>query len=400
VLSKLFPFLVLSIVTTTTLSAQDVQARFTINKANYGIGEPIIVILTVSNNGKSPIWVDFKSPDTPLLCHDFAVEIPEASPARRWGCGIAGSCGRSFREIPAGGSITRRQLLNAEFSFHQPGTYALHARTAVVVHNQDVFSSPEIERLEVSGTLEANLQGSNESQLKMAFQPYVEELNNPEPEMRSEAANAITTLAPAFLEDVLIELTKTSYAYAAIEALRKADTLKTREALAEIARNNSDSMLRITAIRNLGRTNDVTYLPLLFQLIDSDSEQNQNAAAEAAGNLGGSTAVPQLASLISSANAVTRLAGANGLGESHANEAGPLLIGMLLDSDANVRQAAVSGLWLLTHRAAFDGNQWADVTSLQSAVAVHQRWVRWWSSRGNDNKAHGITDCSPPEPLD
>lgn len=399
-LSKLLYLLLLPMLAVTTVSAQDVQARFTTNKANYGIGEPIIVTLTVSNNGNSPIWVDFKSPDMPLLCHDFAVEISEASPANQWGCGIAGSCGRSFRVIPGGGNIARRQLLNVEYSFNKPGTYTLHARTAIVVHNQDVFDSPEIERLEVSDALKANLQRSNESQLKLAFQPYVEELNSPEPEKRSEAAGAITTLAPAFLEDVLIELTKTSYAYAAIEALRKADTVKTREALAQIATNSSDSILRIEAIRNLGRTNDVTYLPLLFQLMDSDSKGIQNAAAEAAGNLGGSTAVPQLAKLVSSPNAATQLAGTNGLGNSHANEAVPFLIGMLLDSDANVRQAAVSGLWLITHRAAFDGNQWADVTSVQPAAAVHQRWVRWWSSHGNDNKPHSMTDCSAPESLD
>jgi HEAT repeat protein len=254
--------------------------------------------------------------------------------------------------------------------------------------------------LEVSDILKVTLHRSSESQLKVAFQPYVEELHSPELEESSEAAAAITTLAPPFLEDVLIELTKTNYAYAAIEALRKANTPKTRQALAQIARNGTDSMLRIEAIRNLGRTNDVTYLPTLVQLMDSDNKEIQNAASEAAGNLGGSSAVPQLASLISSANVVTRLAGTNGLGNSHANEAVPLLIGMLVDSDPNIRQAAVSGLWLLTHRAALDGDKWADVTSVQSAAAVHQRWVRWWSSHGNDIKAHGMADCSSPQPLD
>src|SRR5271165_1827626 len=237
VLRKLLPLFLLA--SATTLSAHDVQARFTTNKANYGIGEPIIVNLVVSNNGSSPIWVDFKPSDFPLLCHDFAVEIPEASPARLWGCGIAGSCLRGFREIPAGGNIALRQLVNAEFSFNEDGIYTLHARTAIDVHNQNLFSSPEIDRLEVFDTLKVNLHGSSESQLKAAFQPYVEDLHSPELEESSEAAGAITALAPPFLEDVLIELTKTNYAYARSEALRKANSLKTREALAQIARNGS-----------------------------------------------------------------------------------------------------------------------------------------------------------------
>jgi HEAT repeat protein len=207
-------------------------------------------------------------------------------------------------------------------------------------------------------------------------------------------------LAPPFLEDALVELTKSSYAYGAISALRKADTSKTRAALAQIATSTDDSMFRIEAIRNLGRTNDLAYLPTLFQLMASDDKQIQNAAAEAAGSLGGRAAVPQLAALASSPGVETRIAGTNGLGDAHASQAVPILIGKLLDSDANVRQAAVSGLWLLTHRAAFENNQWADVTSPQSSAAVHSRWVRWWNTHRNDAKVHGLADCAPPESLD
>lgn len=342
-LSKLLPVLLLPTLTATMLSAQDVEVRFTTDKVDYLVGEPIFVTLTASNNGNAPIWVDFKSPDMPLLCHDFAVEVPGAAPARQWGCGFGGSCGRGFREVPPGSSITLRQLLNAEFRFERLGTYTLHAHTAVVVHSQNVFNSPEIGRLEVSGTLRANLQSGSESQVKLAFQPFVEDLNSPQPTKRNDAAYAITELAPAFLEDVLIDLTKSSYAYAAIEALRRADTLKTRAALAQIATDNGDPLLRITAIYNLGCTNDMTYLPTLFQLMESNDKQIQNSAAEAAGNLGGPTAVNQLATLVSSPDALTRLAGTNRLGNTYARQAVKLLIGMLLDSDASVRQAAVSG---------------------------------------------------------
>jgi hypothetical protein len=90
----------------------------------------------------------------------------------------------------------------------------------------------------------------------------------------------------------------------------------------------------------------------------------------------------------------------NGLEYTHAREAVPILIGLLLDSDATIRQTAVSGLWVLAHRAAFDGNEWADGTGPQSAGNVHQRWVRWWKSQGNDSKIHGMADCVPPESLD
>jgi HEAT repeat protein len=118
----------------------------------------------------------------------------------------------------------------------------------------------------------------------------VEGLSSPDEMKRGEAATATTVLAPPFLQDVLIEMTKSKYAYAAIVSLREADTPKTRQALASIASGSDDSALRIEAISNLGRTGDVTYLSTLTQLMASDDQAIQNAAAVAAGVLG----VPQL----------------------------------------------------------------------------------------------------------
>jgi hypothetical protein len=402
VLNKLLPVLLLPLLTAATAFARDVQARFTTDKTNYLAGEPVFVALTVSNGGDQSIFIDLKSPDlAKLLCDDFAVEVPGAESAdEQWGCGVAGSCGRSFREVLPGKSLSLRQMLNSQFRL-QPGVYAIHAHTAIVVHAQDLLDSPQIAEFDVTDTLTVKVQRGKENQLKAAFQPFVEELDSPDLMKRSEAAGAITALAPPFLEDVLVALTKSSYAYAAIGALRKAGTSKTREALAQIATGaGDDSMLRIEATRNLGRTGDATQLPTLFQLMETNDKEIQNAAAEAAGNLGGAAAVPKLAALASSPDAETRRAGTNGLGDAHASQAVPILIGLLLDSDANVRQAAVSGLWLLTHRAAFENNEWADVTSPQSSAAVHQRWVHWWNSHRSDSEIHSLADCAPPESLD
>ncbi len=202
------------------------------------------------------------------------------------------------------------------------------------------------------------------------------------------------------MEDTLIELAKTNFARSAVEALRRADTPKTRAALAQIAVGSTDSMLRIEAINNLGRTNDAAYLPTLFQLMDSGNKEIQNAAAESAGTLGGVAAAQRLSFFMSDADSERRIAGVNGLGRSRAREAVPILIGLLLDSDSNVRQAAVSNLWLLTHHAAFDRNGWADISTAESAALVHQRWVRWWSSHVATSEMHGMTDCSSPLSLD
>ena len=402
-LNKLLPLLLLTLLTGATISAQGVGGRFTTEKENYIAGEPVFVALTVSNKGNKAAWIDFKLPDVTyfsFLCKDFAFEVPGAeSSQEQWGCGSAGSCGRGLREVLPGKSLSLRQLVNSQFRL-QPGVYAIQAHTTIVLHTQDLFDSPQIAQFDVTESLAINVQRGNENQLQVAFQPYVEELDSPDLLKRGEAANAITELAVPFLEDVLIQMTNSRYAGAAINALRKADTIKTRETLGQIATGSGDSGLRIAAIRNLGRAGDMTYLPALLRLMQSNDKELQNAAAEAAGNLGGAAAIPQLAALVSSPDAQTRRAGTNGLGDAHASQAVPILIGLLLDSDANVRETARSGLYLLTHRTALEGNQWADVTSPQSAAAVHQRWVRWWSSHGNDSKIHGMADCAPPESLD
>jgi hypothetical protein len=406
-LNTLLPLLLLTLVNAAPLLAQHVEARFTTDKVDYLAGEPVFVALTVSNETNEPVWLDFKSPDTPLLCHDFAIEVPGGaeSAQEQWGCGYAGSCGRGLREVLPGKSLSLRRLVNSQFRL-QPGAFAIRAHTAIVVHAQNLLNSRQIAQFDVADTLTVKVQRGNESQLRAAFQPFVEELDSPDLMKRSEAVSAITALAPPFLENVLIALSKSDYAFAAIEALRRADTVKTREALAKIASindagfHNSDPTLRYVAIRNLGRTNDPVYLALLMQLVESDDKNVQLNAAQAAGNLGGPAAVAQLAALLSSSDEQTRVAATDGLGNTHSSEAVPILIQTLLDSDTSVRQATVLSLWLLTHRAALDGHQWVDVSSLPSAAAVHQRWIRWWGSHENDSKMHGMTDCAPPEPLD
>ena len=402
-LNKLLPLLLLTLLTAATMSAQGVEAQFTTAKENYIAGEPVFVALTVRNKGNKPAWIDFKLPvvtNVPFFCEDFAFEVPGAESAQeRWGCGYAGSCGRGFREVLPGKGLSLRQLVNSQFRLHS-GVYTIRAHTTIVVHAQGLFDSPQIAEFDVTESLAINVQRGSENQLQVAFQPYVEELNGPDLLKRSEAANAITELAAPFLEDVLIEMTKSSYAGAAIKALRTADTVKTRETLGQIATSSGDPALRNAAIDNLGRAGDTSYLPGLLSLMQSDDKHIQYSAAEAAGNLGGAQAVPQLAALASSADAETRLAGTNGLGETRAGPAVPVLIGLLVDSDENVRHAAVTGLWVLTHQAALDSNQWSDVTSLQSAAAVQRRWARWWSTHGKASKMHGMADCAPPESLD
>jgi HEAT repeat protein len=396
--NRLPPCLLLMLTLSAPLFAQDIEARFTTEKLIYLSGEPVFVVLSVSNKGSAPVWVDFGRPD--LYCTNFAIEVPGAESAReQWGCGIGGSCGRSLREVPAGKRISVRRLVNEEFRLQRPGAYAVQAHTTISVRAHDLWDSAPIEQMTLSDAMNIGVQQGDEEQLKAVFQPIVAELDSPDLVRRGEAAEAVTELAPPFLEDILIGLTKTGYAFGAISALRKADTVKTRDALERIAISGDNSMLRIEAIRNLGRTDDETYVPSLLRLLNSPEIQIQGAAAEAVGNLAGAAAVKDLVVLVSSPDSQTRQAGANGLQYTHARQAVPVLIELLLDSDMNLRRTALNGLAVLTHRVALDGNDWADVTSPQSSASVHQRWLSWWNFHGNTSDIYGMRECARFEPL-
>ena len=380
--------------------AQSVDARFSTEKSNYLVGEPLFAILTVSNKTSESIWLDIQPPHLATIrCDNFAIEVPGAAPAGdQWGCGVAGSCLRGLREVLPHKNITLRQLVNQQFRL-QAGAYALRAQTTIAVHNQDLFDSSKMEQVNAFDTLQVRVHPGSENELEAAFRPIVAQLNDSDPMQRASAAAAITELAPPFLEDLLIALTNTEFSSSAVVALRKADTPKTRAALAHIATSSNDAMLRVAAIDNLGRSNDAAYLPLLFELMESGDKSIQNAAAPAAGTLGGSQAVPRLSAFVSSGDVEKRISGADGLGRTRARQAVPVLIQLLLDTDSDVRQEAVSSLWLMTHRAAFNGNQWADISTTESAAAVHQKWMNWWSSNGASSEIHGLNDCSAPEPL-
>jgi hypothetical protein len=215
VLNKLLLLLLVTSLTSATLSARDIEARFTTEKATYFIGEPVYLVLSISNKTQDPIWVGFGP--TNSFCQNFLIEASELDSAReQWGCGIAGSCGRSLLEVEPGRITTVRQLLNREFRLQRAGTYVIRPQTIITVRSQDLTSAPQLDKFSVSDNLTIDLQAGVQDQLRAAFQPIVKELSSPDLIRRGEAAAAIIETAPPLLEDELIELAKTNYGFAAM----------------------------------------------------------------------------------------------------------------------------------------------------------------------------------------
>jgi HEAT repeat protein len=380
--------------------AQTVEGHFYAEKSKYLVGEPIFVILKIVNTGKRPVWLSFKDNDT--TCQPIKLEVPGAkSASENWGCGIAGDCGRGSAGILPGGVDLTRHLLNHDFLLDQPGKYHVRGTARIGVRDSDRYDSPEISEVEVSNTFEIALVEGKESELRAALAPLVGQLNSQDFKARAEAVAAITDMAPPFMDDVLIDLSKTTYAYAAIQGLRKANTVKTRQALADLADHGPDSSIRMEALRNLARTGDRSYLPVLVRVMKTAQDPDtKTVAAEAAGDLGGTQATPELLPFVAMAEARTRLAGTVGLGHTADRTAVPVLIRLLLDSDSSVRENAANGLFLLTHRSVLSGNAMAHMKDPQAGITAYQHWSHWWNVNGGTVAIHGMADCSSPEPLD
>src|SRR4029079_10996322 len=122
-------------------------SQFTTDKSSYLIGEPVYVVLSITNNGDMPLWIGFGLADR--FCANFAIEMPGADSAlEKWGCGVGSSCGRGLREVLPHGTISVRQLVNRQFRLHD-GNYLVRARGTVTVRGQNLFDSPPLDQFDV-----------------------------------------------------------------------------------------------------------------------------------------------------------------------------------------------------------------------------------------------------------
>src|SRR5215471_16404553 len=68
--NRVLVLLFLALLSALSVSAQSIEARFSTEKTDYLVGEPIFVTLAVSNKTSEAIWLDFKGTGFPFPCND------------------------------------------------------------------------------------------------------------------------------------------------------------------------------------------------------------------------------------------------------------------------------------------------------------------------------------------
>ncbi len=399
-LSTVFTLLAGSVLSA-PIRGQSLAGRFYPEKERYFVGEPVFIDFEITNYGDQPVWIDGRMGE-PCIEPD-QIEVVGAKyhgfgSDTSFGCfgGVGGSCASNDGELKPGDEHVGRIFLSARFSLDHARTYRVQARRRVPVSASAAPTLPPSTTTEFSSDFPITLVQGSDEELKAAFQPYIKGVNSPDALTQSEAIWAITETAPPFLEDVILRLAdQPNRATAAIWGLRRLNTTRAKQKLAELAEHPRYDLLRQAAIQALAETRDRSYLPVLIRAARSSNDGDRVLAVQGAGLLGGDDAVPFLISMLLDSDTYVRVAAVRGLGLTASRPAVTTLIGALQDTETEVFQAAAISLAELTHYSITTA-PWAEIPSADE----YRRWHDWWLRNGLTAPIYTTDKCTEPQPLE
>ncbi|MFB3923723.1 MAG: HEAT repeat domain-containing protein [Terriglobia bacterium] len=378
---------------------QTLSGRFFPEKQTYLVGEPVFIDFEIVNKGDQPTWIDGRMGE-PCIERD-PIEVVGAKyhgfgSDLSFGCfgGVAGSCMSNLIELKPGRKHIGRIFLSARFLLGRAGKYDVHAQRRVPLYPEGTWTvEKRAAKMEFSSDFQITLVEGSEDELKAAFQPYVEEADSPDESARWQAIWAINVMAPPFLEDLILRSADTPNRTDPA-ALRRLNTRKSRQKLAELVENSQYDSVRQGAIRELAKTRDRSYLPTLMRVAESSNDGDRDIAIQGAGLIGGDDSIPFLVSRLADPDVYARVAAVRGLGLTASRAAVAILIERLQDTDERVSREVTQSLAQLTHRS-ITPSPWAEKPSPDS----YHRWHDWWFLNSLSAPIYGTDDCAQPLPL-
>jgi HEAT repeats len=379
------------------------------SRAQYLEGEPISVIVRVTNVGSDPLGYDYCDGHVELA----VVGQPRLTPPKLWGCfgggGSGSGCGIDHPPILLPGKGTDFTYLLRDYQL-RPGEYVLQGSGKAGVRWRfvgdyrptgpaPVHASRFRDGDPVPGELfdqkiTLNIRRANLGELKIAFSPYVLDAGSWDPQVSYPARDAISEMAPPFLEKLISEFAANPYtASLAVKGLNRIDTNESRADLVKIFDKSVDLNIRESIVRALAETNSSDQLDFFAGLLPGHSSEPDDRirqwAVLAIGRLGGGHGVDLLSSFLNGASTRpspwVRSVIATALSSSSSKSAIPILIDMYGDADGLVRNNVCGSLMSLTHRSWCDGS--GQTTRLQSS------WRNWWQANGSFTKVYGPAEC-------
>jgi hypothetical protein len=380
---------------------------FSLPQSTFAPGEPVVLSLTLHNEGKETEEV--RTADPYSFCSGYTIHITrDATQQPACNQGYAGSCLSGVISLAPGASHTERILLNYQNDssgdlgapVRLPGDYTVDASREIAYAtpvDSRIFTSPDhsethqVFHLRVDDALELS---------PTVYAPYIQQLTSKDDEVRREAARILATLAPPALEPLLLTFATSKDSVLKQFAPLALSNLATKASLAALAQmllsSAPGSYESMTSADYLGKTHDPVWFPLLIEIADQQGGMYLSYAAES----GGDTAIPALLARLHIPDSNSRDAAIYALGYTGSRAAVPLLIS-LTGAEAsqkeaaglNVALSANAALRQLTHLYAEQGSDDTLVPSWRT------HWQQWWLTSGASAPIYKPGECVADKPL-
>jgi hypothetical protein len=375
------------------------QGRFSLEKEQFKVGEPVYLHFDLINQGKEP--VQFLQGNRYSHCGGYSIEVSNAPPLQHSSCahGFAASCPAAMQIVAPGETRHETLLLNYEHDLSKSWDYDIHAIwTASYAQKTEGFRNLSGgQQIKVEEHLRVRLIDANGENLEPLFQSYIAGLTSQDEEHRMEAARVIGSLAPPSLEDTVVSMLDIPAARSfALLGLKKLNTPHSREVLAGIVEATSgysyEKQQIITYLADMG---DKRYLPLLLDIAQKQPPNQARDYVLAAARLGGEDAMPFIKSLLANSDPFSRANGLMALSETGSRSAVPILIETLKNPNPDLGILALTGLRQLTHRSPFQNGQ----IYQESPSRLYASWMRWWMLNGSSAPVYAPQQCGEIFPL-
>ena len=369
-------------------------------------GEPIEVVVKITNIGSDPVAYEKgvghvalevegqgKRPSPPNLGGCFAGE--------GWGGGAGGidhppllapGASTEFRYL-----LRDYQLLAGRYTVRTSGQAGVRWKLYGgdrLAHPARFSEGDSVPGADFNQALSLVVRVGAESELRTVYESWVKEASTGLPDRAYEARDAISDIAPVFLEKIILGFAKyqdgTEFA---IRGLSRIDTAEARTDLVGLFDQTSDLGVRGSIVHTLAEMNSADQLDFFASLLPghtSEADDNiRQYAALAIGRLGGEGGVETLQQFLhlygAQASARTRSVIAIALASGMSRKAIPILIGMYGDSSGEVKNSVCGSLLTLTHMSWCDGS--GDVSRLQA------EWQAWWAKNASTARMFGTNNC-------
>jgi hypothetical protein len=395
--SVLFASLLCFLLSSTAFA--QLQGRFSLEKDEFKVGEPVYLRFDLTNQGKEP--VQFLQGSRYSFCGGYGIEVSNAPPPQHSSCdhGLVVSCPMGMQILAPGETRHETLLLNYEHDLSKPGDYDVHAVWAANYGPKtEGFPIPAGgQQIKVEEHVRVRLIDASGENLEPLYQPYIAGLTAQDEEHRIEAARVIGSLAPPFLEDTMVTMLEIPAARSfALQGLKKLNTAHSREVLAGIVQTTTGySYEKEQIIKYLADMGDKRYFPLLLDIAQKQPPNQARDYVLAAARLGGEDAMPFIRSLLADSDPFSHANGVMGLSETGSRSAVPILIETIKSPNPDLGTLALTCLRQLTHRSPFlDGQIYQ-----QSPSRLYASWMRWWMLNGNSAPVYGPQQCGEILPL-